>query len=240
MATTKHRTTLLFERAVAELIATPCALLPYDYVELHNAAVRCVDVDGCSPSQFSVLPVPCGRALLQVPTVGAVYWWESLGAEWYGRDESMTVVALAYIAHHGRDKGRMAALSSKRSADMALLKFRLWLGLGCTTAQLKLALERLDAAVDAVFPDEPGKAPKDERGCAAIWGDTIARLCGAYHNIDVHRAAFMLSPVEAYSALVHAPTPFGQSKPQDDPAFSRYAAFRELVTRLKKERACSA
>lgn len=243
MATTRQRTLILFEKAVEELTAVPCALRPYDYVELHEAATRCVDVDGCSPSQFSVQPIPCGKALLQVPSIRATHWWETCGSDWYGRDEMMAVMALAYISHHGRDEARILRLYSRNRADLSLLRFRLWLGTSCSIVDLRLALDRLDAAVDATFPDAQGGGKVEEaeyRGAAAVWGDTIARLCGAYHDLDPHRAAFRLTPVDAYAALVHAPAPFGMTKPESNTGFQRYAHFRAVVDRLKKERACSA
>lgn len=239
MATIQQRTGYLFEQSVTELQTAGCALLPMDYVDLHRGAARAVDPEGSQPSQFSVQPVPCGRALLQVPTIRAAHWWETCGSEWYGYDDTMSSLALAYVSHHSRDKDRLTKMYDKSRADRALMGFRLWLGVSCTTTDLRAALERLDAAIDAAFPETGDHLGAAVGSSACIWGDTVARLCGAYHDLDPHAAAFRLSVVDAYSMLVNAPSPFGSAKPERDTAFQRYAAFRQLVDRLKKERKCS-
>lgn len=238
---TKQRSNLLFTGAVTRLEGCGCKLDPFDYVDLHRLAHAAVEPSACSVSIFAVPPVCVGRVIIQVPTVGAWLWWERCGKVWYD-DDTLGVLAFAYICHYSRDEAKIMELYNRSDADKALFSFRLMVGCSATTAELKSGLDRMERNLDALFEDAPVSGEGDDAPVSAnLYGDIIARLCSAYHNLSPHRVAFELSPDECIGLLKVAPTPFGVSAPEDTSEFDALARFQNFVRKLEKERKpCSA
>lgn len=233
----KQRSAILFFSACKELDQCGCKLLPLDYVELHASAAKAVEPDPSSVSLFAVCPVSVGKALLQVPSIGAALWWERVGKDRYGHDDVMGVIAFAYICHHGRDQERIDALYNSAYADDAMLKFRLWLGASATTAELRAGLDRLESALDAAFAEDGAENDDEPESASALrYGEIVARLCSAYHNLDPRKVLYDLSPDECAALLRVAPNPMGMQDAPNDVRFNATAAFQMLVRRLKKER----
>ena len=233
---TKERLNRLFTTACDRLAQDGCKLLPYDYVELHRLAVRAVEPDPCSVSLFSVPPVCVGRAVLWLPTIGAMLWWSQCGRERYGNDDTLSIIAYAYMCHYGREQARIESLYSKSESDSALVKFRMWLGSSATTAELKAGIDKMNAALESAFPDD-GEDETEEYPSAIRWGDIVARLCGAYSEINPRLVLYSLSPDECAAMLEAAPVPFGMKQPEKDSAFLATVAFQNHVRKLRKERA---
>lgn len=232
---TKERLNRLFATACESLESDGCRLLPHDYVELHRLAVRAVDPDPCSVSLFTVPPVCVGRAVLWLPTIGAMLWWSQCGRERYGSDDTLSIIAYAYLCHYGRDQERIELLYSKSDSDTALVKFRLFLGSSATTAELKAGIDKMNAALESAFPDD-GEDDTDEYPSAIRWGDIVARLCGAYSEINPRLVLYALSPDECAAMLEAAPVPFGMKSVEKDTAFIATTIFQQHVRKLRKER----
>lgn len=234
--TAKHRETLLFTGAVTRLETAGCVLLPLDYVELHRLAHVAVEPSACSVSIFSVPPICVGRVIIQVPTVGAWLWWERCGRIWYD-DETTGVIAFAYICHYSRDEKRIDPLYDRLEADKALFAFRCMIGTSATTLEIKDGLDRMERNLDALFSGEGEPAEGEEAPVSAnIYGDIIARLCSAYHNLSPHKVAFELSPDECIGLLKVAPAPFGMNAPEDTTEFDALARFQNFVRKLERDR----
>lgn len=231
-----ERNILLFTGAVERLDRAGCKLVPLDYVELHHLASEAVTPSSSSVSIFGVPPVCVGRVIIQVPTIGAWLWWERCGKLWYD-DETLGVIAFAYICHYSRDEQKIAALYDRRRADSELFSFRLMVGCSATTIELKAGLDRMERNLDALFDDQAeGQSGEEAPASANIYGDIIARLCSAYHNLSPHRVAFELSPDECIALLKQAPSPFGMTAPEDTLEFDALARFQNFVRKLEKER----
>ena len=239
--TEKQRSNLLFTGAVSKLEADGCRLLPYDYVELNKLACDAVNPRGSAVSMFTIPPICAGRAVIQVPTCGGMLWWERCGKEWYGNDETLGVIAFAYICHYSRDEAKIEALYDRSNADSEMLAFRMMVGCSATTAELKAGLDRMESQLNAMFSDdEPGEG-SDEPVSASVYGDMVARLCSAYHNLSPRKVLYELSPDECIALLSVAPSPFGESKVEDTSEFDALAKFQNFVRKLAKERKpCSA
>lgn len=228
----------LFADACDELAAAGCRLLPMDYVDLHRLSERVVSPAASAVSLFTIPPVTVGRCVLQVPTIGAMIWWEQFGREWYGRDDVMGTIAFAYLCANGRDTMAMESLYNKRDADSALVRFRLSLCASATTAELAEGLDRLERRISAYFGSTGADA--DGAATAVQYGDTVARLCAAYSEISPRRVIYELSPDECVAMLRAAVKPMGISTPEHDADFAAFAEFKAYVRKLKEERKCLA
>ena len=239
--TEKQRSNLLFTGAVSKLEADGCKLLPNDYVDLNRLACNAVNPQSCSVSLFTIPPICAGRAVIQVPTCGAWLWWERCGKEWYGNYETLGVIAFAYICHYSRDEAKIEALYDRSKADSEMLAFRMMIGCSATTAELKAGLDRMEAQLDEMFSDTESGEGAEEPVSASVYGDMVARLCSAYHNLSPHKVLYELSPDECIALLSVAPSPFGSSGVKDTSEFDALAKFQNFVRKLAKERKpCSA
>jgi hypothetical protein len=239
--TAKQRSNLLFTGAVTRLEGNGYKLIPQDYVDLHRLAHAAVEPAACSVSLFAVPPLCVGRVIIQVPTVGAWMWWERCGKVWYD-DDTLGVIAFAYICHYSRDESKISPLYDRSEADKALFSFRCMIGCSATTIELKAGLDRMERNLDALFDEGAEQVEGDDAPISAnLHGDIIARLCSAYHNLSPHKVAFELSPDECIGLLKVAPSPFGMRAPEDTSEFDALARFQNFVRKLEKERKpCSA
>jgi len=233
----KERKNRLFIDACSEIDRAGCRLLPLDYVELHRLAQRVVAPEFSGVSLFMVKPVIVGRCVLQVPTIGAMLWWDQCGQAWYGSDETMGAIAFAYLCANGRDAEAISRMYVRADADAALLKFRVALGTTATTHELSAGIDRLDANMAEAFGDGENK---DADSSPRWYGDIVARLCAAYQHLDPKSAAFNLSVDECAALLRVAPSPMGVARPDNDADFSAFAEFKAYVRKLKEERKCLA
>ena len=233
---TKERLNRLFTTACDRLAQDGCKLLPYDYVELHRLAVRAVDPESCGISMFVIPPVMVGRAVLQVPTIGAMLWWDKCGKDRYGTDEMLGTIAFAFMCVHGREREAIEKMYDREASDRALMSFRISLGTSATTPELAAGLDRLERNMLQAFSADDAEDGQDDVVSAVHYGDIVARMCAAYHNLDPHKVIFDLSLDECAALLRVAPSPMGVKAPESDPEFSAMCEFQAFVRKLRKER----